>query len=95
MVLEAHSCGLPVVTVDDPETLPGTLSLQGKWICCKGGCGQSRRIAEPAIVRAPLMDPRQRRTRSPLAGWDYVATAVWAGHQPQELPAAADSGFSF
>ena len=89
VVLEANSCGLPVVTVDHPDNAARHLITAGQnGFVAKADAASLAELLSLAIVRAPLMDPLASAKRSGrLRDWDDVATAVLAAISHRQPPA--------
>jgi glycosyltransferase involved in cell wall biosynthesis len=79
VVLEANSCGLPVVTVAHPDNAARHLIAQGQnGFLADADAVSLARALDLALIRAPLMDPRASAERSGhLRDWDEVAAAVY------------------
>jgi len=79
VVLEANSCGLPVVTVDHPDNAARHLIIENQ----NGFLGEADAVSlagllRVAIVRAPLMSPRETMERTGyLRDWDEVAAVLF------------------
>jgi glycosyltransferase involved in cell wall biosynthesis len=90
VVLEANSCGLPVVTVDHPDNAARHLIVQGQ----NGYLTEADAISladalNVAIVSAPSMDPSATAESSGLLrDWSEVAAAVFAAVNDGQLPAS-------
>ena len=96
VVLEANSCGLPVVTVDHPDNAARHLITAGQnGFVVKADAASLAEFLSLAIVRAPLMDPFASAQRSGrLRDWDDVAAAVLtaiSGGQPSVAAEDSDS----
>ena len=96
VVLEANSCGLPVVTVDHPDNAARHLITEGQnGFVVKADAASLAEMLSRAIVRAPLMDPLASAQRSGrLWDWDDVAAAVLtaiSGRQPSAAAKDSDS----
>jgi len=78
VVLEANSCGLPVVTVDHPDNAARHLITGGQnGFLANVDPASLAAALNVAIIRAPLMDPRASAERyGHLRDWDEVATSV-------------------
>ena len=78
VVLEANSCGLPVVTVDHPDNAARHLITEGQtgFLTDVSAAGLANALSL-AMVRAPLMDPKEGLQRTGyLRDWSEVAAAV-------------------
>lgn len=96
VVLEANSCGLPVVTVDHPDNAARHLITEGQnGFVAKADPVSLAESLGLAIIRAPLMDPLASAQRSGrLRDWDDVAVAVLkavSGRQPSAAAEDSDS----
>jgi glycosyltransferase involved in cell wall biosynthesis len=96
VVLEANSCGLPVVTVDHPDNAARHLISAGQnGFVAKVDAASLAELLSLAIIRAPLMDPMASAQRSGrLRDWDDVAAAVLeaiSGRQPSAAVEDLDS----
>jgi L-malate glycosyltransferase len=91
VVLEANSCGVPVVTVDHPDNAARHLIAQGQNGFLTGADAVSlAEVLDVALIRAPLMDPRASAERSGhLRDWDEVAAAVYNAVTDGQLPVPA------
>jgi L-malate glycosyltransferase len=79
VVLEANSCGLPVVTVDHPDNAARHLITDGQnGFLANVDPVSLAQVLSVAMIRAPLMDPRTSAERNGhLRDWDEVATSVF------------------
>jgi glycosyltransferase involved in cell wall biosynthesis len=79
IVLEANSCGLPVVTVNHPDNAARHLITDGQnGFLADVDAASLAEVLSVAMTRAPLMDPRASAERGGyLRDWDEVATSVF------------------
>ncbi len=79
VVLEANSCGLPVVTVDHLDNAARHLITEGRnGFLAHADAASLAELLSLALVRAPLMNPQASAERSShLRDWDEVAAAVF------------------
>jgi glycosyltransferase involved in cell wall biosynthesis len=79
VVLEANSCGLPVVTADHPDNAARHLITEGQnGFLADVDPDSLAEVLSVAMLRAPLMDSRASAERSGrLRDWDEVAASVF------------------
>lgn len=79
VVLEANTCGLPVVTVNHPDNAARHLITEGQnGFLANVDAASLAEVLDTAITRAPFMDPRASAERNGyLRDWDEVAAAVF------------------
>jgi len=79
VVLEANSCGLPVVTTDHPDNAARHLIIEGKnGFLADVDATSFAEVLSVAIARAPLMDPRGSVSRTGhLRDWDEIAVLLF------------------
>jgi glycosyltransferase involved in cell wall biosynthesis len=96
VVLEANSCGLPVVTVDHPDNAARHLITDGQnGFLANVDTASLAEALSVAMIRAPLMDPQAGAECSGhLRDWDEVATSVYHAvtHGQWALPDGRLSG---
>ncbi len=78
VVLEANSCGVPVVTADHPDNAARHLITEGQnGFLSKIDTASLAKVLSVAIERAPSMNPlASARRDGHLRDWNDVATAV-------------------
>jgi glycosyltransferase involved in cell wall biosynthesis len=78
VVLEANSCGLPVVTANHPDNAARHLIIEGQnGFLANVDAASLAEVLTAAIIHAPLMDPRASAERGGhLRDWEEVAAAV-------------------
>lgn len=97
VVLEANSCGLPVVTVDHPDNAARHLITEGQngFIASVTSPSLADMLAL-ALRRATLMDPQACAERSGfLRDWDDIAAAVFNAITAAKPPTKQPSGRNF
>ena len=79
VVLEANSCGLPVVSVNHPDNAARHLIIQDQnGYLADANAESLAKTLDTALIRAPLLDPRASAARGGhLRDWDEVAGAVF------------------
>lgn len=96
VVLEANSCGLPVVTVDHPDNAARHLITDGQnGFLADVEAASLAEAMSVAMTRAPLMDPQaSAEGNGHLRDWDEVAASVYHAvtHGQWALPDSQLSG---
>lgn len=92
VVLEANSCGLPVVSVNHPDNAARHLIMQDQnGYLAEADAVSLAKALDTALIRAPLLDPRASAVRSGyLRDWGEVAGEVFHALTDGQFPTSVE-----
>ena len=92
VVLEANSCGLPVVSVNHPDNAARHLIIQDQnGYLAEADAASLAKALDTALMRAPLLDPRASAERGGhLRDWGEVADEVFHALTDGQFPTSVE-----